>query len=68
MRQPTTTLTLAAPSVGLEVGYAYNLLLTEDGLPILDEDGLELYGEAFATKVVLSMLAPSVSLDMRPEV
>ncbi len=68
MRQPTTTLTLQAPSVALDLGDAYSPILDENGLPILDEDGFELYSEAFATKVVLTMLAPSVTLDMRPEV
>jgi hypothetical protein len=65
MRQPTTTLTVSAPSVALDLGDAYDLLLTEDGLPLLTEDGLELYCDQFAVKVVLTMLAPSVALDMK---
>jgi hypothetical protein len=65
MRQPTTTLEAIAPNVTLVLAQAYNVLLEENGDPLLDELGNQLAEEAFAVKVALDMVCPSVTLELR---
>ena len=65
MKHPTTTLTVAAPSVTLDLAAGYIGLETEDGNPILAEDGDPLWLESFAAPVVLTLAAPSVTLVLR---
>jgi hypothetical protein len=65
MRQPTTTLTTKKPAVSLELSDAYNVILEETGDPLLDEAGSQLVGEAFARKVTLTTVCPTVALELR---
>jgi hypothetical protein len=44
---------------------ACNVLLEENGDPLLDEAGYELYAETFAVSVTLTTIAPTVALILR---
>ncbi len=65
MRHPTCTLDAIAPTVTLTLAQAYNVLLEENGDVLLDELGNQLAEEAFAVKVALDTVCPSVTLELR---
>jgi hypothetical protein len=65
VKQPTSTLTAAAPSITLTIATTLESLLTEDGEPILTEDGEPITVGTRTPRVALVVDSPTVTLALR---